>query len=80
MNLYRFEVTLTIEEEEVKKNVEVTRSVNVVIVAKDDQSAFTVAEVEVEKHYLKLPKIIEVVLLEKKRIGNGGGYVIDEAI
>jgi hypothetical protein len=81
MNIYRFEVTITgfktvaIIEAKPEK-----RTVDVVIVAKDDESAFTQAEKEVERHYLKLPTIIEAVLLEKKKVGKGGGYVLDETV
>jgi hypothetical protein len=81
MNIYRFEVTITgfrtvvgIEERPQ------TKSVALVIAAKDDESAFIQAEIEVERHYLKLPTIREVVLLEKKKVGKGGGYVLDETV
>jgi hypothetical protein len=81
MNLYRFEVILTIDENEKTgtNKVAITKEVHVIITAKDDKAAFSMAEVEIEKYYLKLPRIKEVVLLEKKRVGKGSGYVIDEA-
>ncbi|WP_083979322.1 DUF3906 family protein, partial [Bacillus alveayuensis] len=43
MNLYRFEVTT-------KDGV-----IYVIIAAKDDEQAFRLVEVELEKHFLKVP-------------------------
>jgi hypothetical protein len=81
MNIYRFEVTITgfksvaISEAKPEK-----KTVEVVIVAKDEESAFIQAQMEVERHYLRLPTILEAVLLEKKKVGKGGGYVLDETV
>jgi cell division ATPase FtsA len=81
MNIYRFEVTITEFKTEANREAKPeTKSVGVVIAAKDDESAFTQAEIEVEKHYLKLPTIKEMVLLEKKKVGKAGGYVLDETV
>jgi hypothetical protein len=65
MNLYRFEVTL--------KNHEV---IHVIIAAKDDEDAFRLVDVEIEKHFLKIPDIQNVSLYEKKKIRNGNGFVL----
>lgn len=81
MNIYRFEVTITDFKTEASTEAKPeTKSVDVIITAKDDESAFTQAETEVEKHYLKLPTFKEIVLLEKKKVGKGGGYVLDETV
>ena len=67
MYLYRFEVLA---------NQEIFP---VVVVANNDDSAFKVAEGEVEKHFLKLPTIEEISLHEKKSLrGKGVGFVIHE--
>jgi len=53
---------------------------HVIVVASNDEAAFRIAQIEVEKHYIKLPVIKDLVMYERKKIGNGGGYVIDEAM
>jgi hypothetical protein len=64
MNLYRFEVTT-------KDGV-----IYVIIAAKDDEQAFRLVEVELEKHFLKVPDFTDISLHEKKPIRRGGGFVI----
>ncbi|WP_110113706.1 DUF3906 family protein [Bacillus sp. CGMCC 1.16541] len=64
MHLYRFEVTI---EEQV---------IYVVIVANSDEHAFELVDIELEKHYLKMPNVKETVLYEKKRIRGGTGFVL----
>jgi hypothetical protein len=64
VNLYRFEVTAYDD------------TIYVVIAAKDDEQAFRLVEVELEKHFLKVPDIIDISLHEKKPIRHGGGFVI----
>lgn len=68
MNVYRMEVTIIQDM--------IQKVINVVIAAQDDQSAFRLAEIEVEKTYLKLPEVEEMAILEKKKIGKGGGFVL----
>ncbi|AIE58979.1 DUF3906 family protein [Bacillus methanolicus] len=65
MNLYRFEVTL--------KGNEV---IHVVIAAENDEDAFRLVDVEIEKHFLKLPEIQDISLYEKKKIRKGNGFVL----
>lgn len=60
MNLYHFTVGVD--------NKEIT----VIVAAEDDEQAFSRAEKEVEGHFLKLPVIKEIVLLERKKISNKG--------
>ncbi|WP_209123181.1 DUF3906 family protein [Alkalihalobacillus sp. BA299] len=64
MYLYRFEVTLE------------DANVTVIVAAPDEEMAFHLAEVEVEKEYLRLPVIKELVLLEKKPVRKGNGFLI----
>ncbi|MGC4376160.1 DUF3906 family protein [Fictibacillus sp. Mic-4] len=63
MNLYRFEVVFK------------TGSANVVIAAENDESAFSQVEVELEKHFLKVPEVKEISLYEKKKIKEATGFV-----
>ncbi|SMO33472.1 DUF3906 family protein [Melghirimyces algeriensis] len=66
MYLYRFEVLVN------------TKAVPVVIAAGDDQQAFRLVDVELEKYFLKMPEVDDITLYEKKRIAKGGGYVLHE--
>ncbi|MBB3852079.1 hypothetical protein GGR98_001333 [Parageobacillus caldoxylosilyticus] len=64
MFLYRFEVTTK------------TEVIYVVIAATDDEQAFRLVEVELEKHFLKVPDYTDISLHEKKPIRRGGGFVV----
>ena len=64
MNLYRFEVTV---------NDEV---IQVIIAAENEDAAFQLVDIELEKKYLKTPVIRDITLYEKKKIGAGNGFVI----
>lgn len=64
MNLYRFEVTV---------NDEV---IQVIIAAENEDAAFQLVDIELEKKYLKTPVIRDITLYEKKKIGTGNGFVI----
>jgi hypothetical protein len=66
MDLYRFEVTTS---EDV---------IYVVIAAQNEEQAFQLVEVELERYFIKVPEIQEVTLYEKKKIGKGTGFVICE--
>jgi hypothetical protein len=66
MYLYRFEVIL---------NSEV---IPVVIAASEDEQAFQLVDVELEKYFLKQPDVEEVSLYEKKKIRSGNGFVLYE--
>ncbi|MGJ7919814.1 DUF3906 family protein [Neobacillus sp. LXY-4] len=70
MNLYRFEVTLGRE------------VAHVIVAADNEEAAFNQVDIEIERHFLKLPVVNDVVLYEKKVIRNGAGFVItrDETI
>lgn len=48
----------------------------VVVAAKDDETAFRLTDVELEKYFLRLPEVEDVTLYEKKRIHRGGGFVL----
>nr|WP_275580450.1 DUF3906 family protein [Metabacillus iocasae] len=62
--MYRFEVTIS------------DQIMHVIIVANSDEHAFELVDVELEKHFLKMPDVKETVLYEKKRIRGGTGFVL----
>jgi hypothetical protein len=64
MYLYRFEVTTQ------------TNTIYLVIAASSDEQAFRLVEVELEKHFLKVPDFIDISLHEKKPIRRGGGFIV----
>ncbi|AOH55086.1 DUF3906 family protein [Peribacillus muralis] len=66
MNLYRFEVTIDDD------------PIHVVIVADSDEKAFQLVDVELEKHFLKMPDVDDISLYEKKKLKNGAGFVLSQ--
>lgn len=66
MNLYRFEVTIK------------EKPIHVIIVADSDEQAFELVDIELEKHYLKMPEVDDISLYEKRKIKNGAGFVLSE--
>ncbi|MFA1710744.1 DUF3906 family protein [Peribacillus frigoritolerans] len=66
MNLYRFEVTIK------------EKPIHVIIVADSDEKAFELVDIELEKHYLKMPDVDDISLYEKRKIKNGAGFVLSE--
>jgi Protein of unknown function (DUF3906) len=66
MNLYRFEVTIK------------DKPIHVIIVADSDEKAFELVDIELEKHYLKMPEVDDISLYEKRKIKNGAGFVLSE--
>ncbi|SFI61816.1 DUF3906 family protein [Thermoflavimicrobium dichotomicum] len=49
----------------------------IVVLAPSDEKAFAFAEQELERHMIVTPKVKEWLLLEKRRVHSGSGYVID---
>ncbi|CAH0137424.1 DUF3906 family protein [Peribacillus sp. NPDC101481] len=66
MNLYRFEVTIK------------EKPIHVIIVADSDEKAFDLVDIELEKHFLKMPEVDDISLYEKRKIKNGAGFVLSE--
>lgn len=66
MFLYKIEITLE------------DQLVYLIVVAESDQAAFGYAEGHLARHFVKLPLVKETVIVEKKRIEKGSGYVIEE--
>lgn len=48
-----------------------------IVAAETDEAAFEYAEQFLEKHYLVLPKLDELSIVEKKRLNKGSGYIIE---
>lgn len=65
MFLYRFEASIE------------NRTVPIVILANDDEKAFKLVDSELEKFYVKKPDVKELLMYEKKKISQSGGYVLD---
>ncbi|MCL1989627.1 MAG: DUF3906 family protein [Defluviitaleaceae bacterium] len=64
--LYRFEIKLA------------DKDIVAIINAVDDQAAFKHLDVELEKFYLRMPEVKEVIMREKKRTGKQSGYILDD--
>ncbi|MGL4522330.1 MAG: DUF3906 family protein [Bacilli bacterium] len=64
MELYRF--IITTEQNEF----------SVIIAASGEEAAFSQLDIELEKHFVSIPPLVEVALYEKKRMGKGTGYVL----
>ncbi|MDN4593748.1 DUF3906 family protein [Polycladomyces subterraneus] len=48
----------------------------IVVLAEDDETAFSAAEKEWERNFLVPPKVAEWALEEKRRVKSGSGYVV----
>jgi hypothetical protein len=65
MFLYKIEIQL---EEQV---------IFLISLAESDEKALLAVDAHVEKHFIKPQKMKEIALIEKKRVTNGNGYVIE---
>jgi hypothetical protein len=65
MFLYKLEVQLS------------DRKAVLIILAESDESAFGYAEGHLVRHFVKLPEVRELVIVEKKRVEKGSGYVVE---
>ncbi len=72
--LYKFEAELELHTEGASS---IGSRVAIIIMADNDRSAFSHAEVHLEKHFIKPPVVKELALIEKRRIHAGAGYVIE---
>ncbi|MNN98399.1 hypothetical protein D3C81_2177870 [compost metagenome] len=52
-------------------------NVCLIVLADSDEAAFGYAEGHLVRHYIKKPEILETVIVEKKRVEKGSGYVIE---
>ncbi|PGS48908.1 DUF3906 family protein [Bacillus sp. AFS041924] len=65
MFLYRFEATIQ------------SRVVPIVILASNDEKAFKLVDTELEKFYVKKPDVKDLLMYEKKKVSQSGGFVLD---
>jgi hypothetical protein len=65
MFLYKLEIELT------------DRKAAIIVLSESDEKAFAYAESHLTRHFIKTPDIKEMVIVEKKRVEKGSGYVID---
>ncbi|NMO95384.1 DUF3906 family protein [Paenibacillus lemnae] len=65
MYLYRMEVTCD------------QGNLVVITAAENEEGAFKAVDEHVERHFLAMPDIQEVTMLEKKRMVSGTAYVIE---
>lgn len=49
----------------------------IVLLADSDEAAFSYVEGHLARHYIKSPVVLELALVEKKRVEKGSGYVIE---
>ncbi|CAM4059167.1 DUF3906 family protein [Paenibacillus alkaliterrae] len=68
MFLYKMEIEL------------VDRMAYLVLLSDSDEKALNVVESHIQRHFIKMPEIRSIALLEKKRVENGNGYVIEGAL
>ncbi|NSL52237.1 DUF3906 family protein [Calidifontibacillus erzurumensis] len=68
MYLYRFEITLN------------EGSYFAVVCARDDETAFRLVDVELERHLIHLDHVHDVTLYEKKKIHNGAGFLLPASL
>jgi hypothetical protein len=64
MNLYRFEVTID------------TGVIHVIVAAENEEMAFKQADIEIERHFVKIPKVLDMTLYEKRVIKQAAGFVL----
>lgn len=53
------------------------RKACLIVLADSDESAFAYADGHLVRHFIKTPEIKEMVIVEKKRVEKGSGYVIE---
>lgn len=66
MNLYRFEVTINNE------------LLHAVVAAENDETAFRLVDVELEKQLYKIADVQNISLYERKKLYKGAGFVMSK--
>jgi hypothetical protein len=54
-----------------------TQTVYLIVAAESDEKAFDHVEAHLVKHFIHNPKVKEAVLIEKRRLDKGAGYIIE---
>ncbi|WP_248924876.1 DUF3906 family protein [Paenibacillus hamazuiensis] len=65
MYLYKLEIVLK------------DQTVNLVVLAENDDQAFDTVEEHLVRHFVYNPEVMEASIVEKKRAAKGNGYVIE---
>jgi hypothetical protein len=68
MFLYKIEIQL------------LDKNASLILLADNDDAAFQYVEGHLVRHYVVLPEVKEIAIVEKKRVEKGNGYVIDTAL
>lgn len=68
MFLYKLEIVLA------------DRKACLILLSESDEKAFSYAEGHLVRHFIKAPEVKEMVIVEKKRVEKGSGYVIETEI
>jgi hypothetical protein len=53
------------------------RQIHLVLVSDSDEKAFGSVESIVARHFVKMPEIRSIAIVEKKRIEPGSGYLVE---
>ncbi|WP_219836054.1 DUF3906 family protein [Paenibacillus sp. R14(2021)] len=53
-------------------------SAHLILLAETDEKAFSVVDSHVARHYIKMPILKSVAIVEKKRTEAGSGYLIPQ--
>lgn len=48
-----------------------------IVLADSDEAAFGYVEGHLVRQYIKKPEVLETVIVEKKRVEKGSGYVVE---
>ncbi|SFS98659.1 DUF3906 family protein [Paenibacillus sp. BC26] len=54
-------------------------SAHLILLAETDEKAFSFVESHVARHYIKMPVLKSVAIVEKKRTEVGSGYLIPQS-
>jgi hypothetical protein len=54
-----------------------TQTVYLIVAAENDEKAFDYVEPHLVKHFIHNPLVKEAALVEKRRLDNGAGFIIE---
>jgi hypothetical protein len=54
--------------------------VYLISLAESDEKALNAVDAHIEKHFVKPQKMVEIALIEKKRVNNGTAYVLETKV
>lgn len=55
-------------------------NVSVIVLAETDEAAFGYVESHLVRHFVRMPEVREIAIVEKKRAEKGSGYVIETGV